>query len=35
MQLTLGCQIAKQLLGQLSLANNKNYRLNKSGAFPM
>ena len=35
MQLALGWQISKQLLGLnfLSLSNNKNYRLKKRGVF--
>ena len=35
MQLAIGWQIAKQLseLNPLSLDNNKNYRLRKSGVF--
>ena len=37
MQLALVWQIAMQLLGlkPLSLSNSKNYRLEKSGAFPL
>ena len=36
-QLALGWQIAKQLSGlnSLSLSNRKNYRLKKSGVFPL
>ena len=36
-QLAFGCQIAKQLSGfyPFSLRNNKNYRLTKSGVFPL
>ena len=36
-QLVLGWQIAKQLLGfnPLSLSNNENYRLKKSGVFSL
>ena len=36
-QLALGWQIAKQLSGlnPFSLSNNKNYRLKKSGVFPL
>ena len=36
-QLTLGEQIAKQLSGlnSVSLSNNENYRLKKSGSFPL
>ena len=36
-QLALEWQIAKQLSGlnPLSLRNNKNYRLKKSGVFPL
>ena len=36
-QLTLGWQISKQLSGRnpFSLGNNKNYRLKKSGVFPL
>ena len=36
-QLALGWQIAKQLSGLKcpSLSNNKNYRLKKSGVFPL
>ena len=35
-QLALGGKIVKQIswLNPLSLSNNKNYRLNKSGVFP-
>ena len=36
-QLALGCQIVKQLpgLNPISLNNNKNNRLKKSGVFPL
>ena len=36
-QLTLGWQTAKQLSGlnPFSLGNNENYRLKKSGVFPL
>ena len=36
-QLALGCQTAKQLLGinLASISNNKNFRLLKSGVFPL
>ena len=36
-QLVLGWKIAKQLSGlnPLSLSNSKNYRLKKSGVFPL
>ena len=36
-QLVLGWKIAKQLSGvnPFSLSNNKNYRLKKSGVFPL
>ena len=36
-QLTLGWQIAKQLLGlnPFPLSDNKNYRLQKGGVFPL
>ena len=36
-QLSLGCQIAKQLSGlnPFSLSNNKNYRLKKNWVFPL
>ena len=37
MKLALGCQVAKELSGlnSLSLSNSKNYRLRKTGVFPL
>ena len=34
-QIALGCKIAEQLSGLLSLSNNKSHRLRKSGAFSL